>query len=80
MTDEEALAALKAAVTKPGRFRLDDEAVISQVLRSYEGMRERLQRIKAATAPGQQLDISAAIDVICEIWNDARKALQSEAL
>lgn len=48
MTDEEALAALKAAVTQSGRFRIDDEAVISQVLRSYEGMREAANAVAQA--------------------------------
>lgn len=35
-----------------------------------------LERIEKATRPGQEFDISGAIDAMCGIWNDARAAIE----
>lgn len=37
--------------------------------------RDALERIRDMSAPGQELGISDAIDLICDIWNIARQAL-----
>lgn len=37
-------------------------------------MHEALAKIEALTKPGQELDISQAVDLICEVWNIARAA------
>ena len=42
-------------------------------------MFEALSKIKALTEPGQELDVSAAVDLICEVWHETRAAL-SKAL
>lgn len=36
--------------------------------------REALTRIMALTMPGQELYLSEAIDIICDVWNIARLA------
>ncbi len=35
-----------------------------------------LTEIRELLKPGQELDISGAIDVLCDVWNTARKALE----
>jgi hypothetical protein len=46
----------------------DDTQVIAQLLTA-------LEVIKARTAPGQMLGISEAIDLICDVWTEARTAI-----
>lgn len=38
-------------------------------------MNEALAKIEELTKPGQELDVSAAIDLICDVWNIARAAI-----
>jgi hypothetical protein len=41
-----------------------------------EAQTKALQQILQATKPGQSLDISEAIDLICEVYNLALAALE----
>ena len=37
-----------------------------------------LLRIKDLTEPGQQVNVSTATDIICDVWNTARYALSDD--
>ncbi len=43
-------------------------------------MRDAMRRIEALARPGQSLNIHGAIDVLCDIWNEAKRALDNEAM
>lgn len=42
-------------------------------------MKDALEQIRELAKPGQELNLSAAIDLICDIWNLAGRALQDPA-
>ena len=53
---------------------------IVQCVNNFDSLVEALHKIEAKAAPGQSVDIHAATDLLCDVWNVARAAIARTSL